>query len=62
MLRYYSQDTGQISYNNDEENKFFRIIEIKDYTNATYAGILVALMYMNCEYTLTQSYELYPTI
>ena len=59
---YFSQDTGQISYNNDEENKFFRIIEIKDYTNATYAGILDALMYMNCEYTLTQSYEPFPLI
>lgn len=47
MLRYFSQDTGQISYNNDEENKFFRIIEIKDYTNATYAVILDALMYVN---------------
>lgn len=53
---YFSQDTAQISYN-DEQNKFFRIIEIKDYTNQTYAGILDALMYLDCEYTLTQSYE-----
>jgi len=53
---YFQSDTGQINYN-DESNKFFRIIEIKDYSSETYAGILDALMYLNFEFTLTQSYE-----
>ena len=58
---YFTEDTAQISYN-DETNKFFRIIEIKDYTSETHAGILDMLMYSNFEYTLTQSYEPFPTI
>lgn len=53
---FFSNDTGQINYN-DEKNKFFRIIEIKDYSSQTYAGMLDVLMYLNCEFTLTQSYE-----
>lgn len=53
---YFNDNTGQISYN-DDTKKFFRIIEIKDYTSQTYAGILDTLMYLNAEYTLTQSYE-----
>lgn len=57
---YFSEDTGQINYSN-EINKFFRIIEIKDYTSETYAGILDVLMYLNLEYTLTQSYEPFPS-
>ena len=58
---YFSSNTAQIEYN-DEKNKFFRIIEIQDYTNKTYAGILDTLMYMNCEYTLAQSFKPLSTI
>lgn len=53
---YFSHDTAQLNYN-DEKTRFFRIVEIKDYTNHTFAGILDALMYLNISYTISQSFE-----
>lgn len=53
---YFSHDTAQLNYN-DEQKRFFRIVEIKDYASHTFAGILDSLMYLNISYTITQSYE-----
>jgi type IV secretion system protein VirB4 len=36
--------------------KFFKILEIKGYPNPTKIGLLNALMYLDIEYTITQSY------
>lgn len=58
---YFEHKTAQINYNNDE-HKFCRAIEVKDYSSTTYAGILDALMYLNCEFTITQSYVPLPQI
>ncbi len=52
---YFEHKSAQINYN-DDTYKFCRAIEVKDYSNTTYAGILDALMYLNCEFTITQSY------
>lgn len=52
---YFEHKTAQINYN-DDTHKFCRAIEVKDYSSTTYAGILDALMYLNCEFTITQSY------
>lgn len=53
---YFGNDTGQIHYS-DGKDKFFRIVEFKDYSKETFAGILDGLMYANFEYTMTQSYQ-----
>lgn len=53
---YFAHRTAQINYNN-EAHKFCRAIEIRDYSATTYAGILDVLMYLNTEFTITQSYS-----
>lgn len=53
---YFAHRTAQINYNN-EAHKFCRAIEIRDYSASTYAGILDVLMYLNMEFTITQSYS-----
>ncbi|TKX28257.1 type IV secretion system protein VirB4 [Campylobacter sp. MIT 12-5580] len=53
---YFNYDMAQINYN-DDTKRFARIIEIKDYTNSTFAGILDSLMYLQVEYTITQSFQ-----
>ncbi|OCR84643.1 type IV secretion system protein VirB4, partial [Campylobacter fetus] len=51
----FSQNTTQINFVNGEK-KFARAIEIKDYTDTTFAGILDTLLYLNLNYTITQTY------
>ncbi len=51
----FSYDLIQLNYN-DDTKRFGRMLEIKDYTNTTYAGILDCLMYLDINYTLTQSF------
>ncbi|EAJ5394108.1 type IV secretion system protein VirB4 [Campylobacter jejuni] len=46
----------------DSTKRFARCIEIKDYTNETFAGILDILMYLDVEYTITQSFSPIPKI
>lgn len=58
---YFSYDMLQLNYN-DDTKRFVRVIEIKDYTNATFAGILDILMYLKVEYSITQSYQPMATI
>jgi len=45
-----------IQLNNDGSKKFAQAIEIKDYTSETFCGILDALMYLDVNYTITQSF------
>jgi len=40
----------------DGEKKYFRILEIKTYPKRTKIGLLNALMYLDTEYTITQSF------
>lgn len=58
---YFNYDMAQLNYN-DESKRFCRIIEIKDYTNVTFAGILDGLMYLKANYLITQSYQPLATI
>jgi type IV secretion system protein VirB4 len=55
----FGKNTIQINYNNDTK-KFARVIEIKDYTSETHAGMLDGLMYQDIEYVATHSYSLVP--
>jgi len=55
----FGKDTIQLN-SNDGSKKFARIIEIKDYTNETFAGILDILMYQNIDYIATHSFSLVP--
>ncbi|EOC6529125.1 VirB4 family type IV secretion/conjugal transfer ATPase [Campylobacter jejuni] len=52
----FSHDTIQLN-SNDGSKRFARAIEIKDYTNETFAGILDILMYLDIEYIITQSFS-----
>ena len=52
----FNNDTVQINYN-DDTKRFARSLEILDYTNETFAGILDALMYLKIDYTITQSFS-----
>ncbi|RXK13230.1 type IV secretion system protein VirB4 [Halarcobacter mediterraneus] len=52
----FNSDTVQLNYNDGGKN-FARAIEIKDYTSETYIGILNSLLYLNVNYTITQSYD-----
>lgn len=54
----FGHDTIQFNQN-DSTKRFARCIEIKDYTNETFAGILDILMYLDVEYTITQSFSLF---
>lgn len=55
---HFGKETGQISFNG--ENHFFRCIEIKDYTEETCEGFFDALMYINADYVITQSFQSVP--
>ena len=52
----FNNDLLQLNFN-DDSKKFARAIEIKDYTNETYIGILNKLMYLDINYTITQSFS-----
>lgn len=52
----FNHDTIQLN-SNDSSKRFARCIEIKDYTSETYAGLLNVLMYLDIEYTITQSFS-----
>lgn len=51
----FNHDMMQFNYN-DSTKRFARAVEIKDYTPYTFAGILDTLMYLNVDYTITQSF------
>lgn len=51
----FNHDMVQLNYN-DGNKKFARAIEIKDYTGETLIGLLNTLMYLNVNYTITQSF------
>ncbi|TNH32464.1 VirB4 family type IV secretion/conjugal transfer ATPase [Campylobacter helveticus] len=53
---YFNYDMAQLNYN-DENKKFVRAVEIKDYSSEVHAGILNVLMYLDIEYTITQSFQ-----
>lgn len=53
---YFNYDMAQLNYN-DEAKKFARAVEIKDYSSEVFAGILNVLMYLDIEYTITQSFQ-----
>ncbi|CUU79158.1 type IV secretion system protein VirB4%2C putative [Campylobacter hyointestinalis subsp. hyointestinalis] len=55
----FNSNTVQLNYT-DETKKFARAIEIKDYTNETFAGILDILFYLDIDYTITQSFSPIP--
>ncbi len=57
----FGNETIQLN-SNDGTKRFARCIEIKDYTNETFAGILDVLMYLNLEYIITQSFSPIPRI
>ncbi len=57
----FSYDLIQFNYN-DDSSKFGRMIEIKDYTSTTFAGILDELMYLNTNYIITQSFSPIPKV
>ncbi|EGL9917402.1 type IV secretion system protein VirB4, partial [Campylobacter coli] len=57
----FGHDTIQFNQN-DSTKRFARCIEIKDYTNETFAGILDILMYLDVEYTITQSFSPIPRV
>lgn len=52
----FKGDLMQINYN-DDKKMFGRILEIKDYTSETFAGILDVLMYLEVNYTITQAFN-----
>lgn len=51
----FAQDLIQLNYN-DGNKQFAQEIEIKDYTSETFVGILNSLMYLDVNYTITQSF------
>ncbi|EHC3132028.1 type IV secretion system protein VirB4, partial [Campylobacter lari] len=51
----FNHDMIQLNYN-DDTKRFARIIEIKDYSNETFSGILDSLMYLDVDYTITQTF------
>lgn len=51
----FGQDVIQLNYN-DGSKQFAQIIEIKDYSSTTFVGILDTLMYLDVNYTITQSF------
>ncbi|RDU62116.1 type IV secretion system protein VirB4 [Helicobacter didelphidarum] len=52
----FNHDMVQLNYN-DDTKQFARAIEIKDYRENTYAGILDILMYLKINYIITQSFS-----
>ncbi len=57
----FANDLIQLNYN-DETKKFAQIIEIKDYSSTTFVGILNSLMYLDVNYTITQSFTPIPRV
>jgi type IV secretion system protein VirB4 len=55
----FGKNIIQLNMNNGNK-KFARIIEIKDYTSETHAGILDVLMLLDIDYTITHSFSLVP--
>jgi len=66
--QFLTGDLQNIQFNNsimqfnytDDTKLFARAIEIKDYSPETYIGILDHLLYLNINYTMTQSYTPLP--
>nr|WP_279625580.1 VirB3 family type IV secretion system protein [Rodentibacter rarus] len=56
-LNHFGVDTGEI-ISPQGKRRFFRCIEIKDYVDSTYEGILDVLMYYSIDYTITHSFSL----
>lgn len=52
----FGSDLIQLNYN-DGKKKFAQLIEIKDYSSETFAGMLDTLMYLDVNYTMTQSFS-----
>ncbi|WP_257812686.1 TraG/VirB4 family ATPase [Aggregatibacter actinomycetemcomitans] len=59
MVLHFGKETGQITFNG--ESRFFRCLEIKDYTEETCEGFFDALMYINADYVITQSFQSMPS-
>jgi len=57
----FAKNMAEVNLANGKR-KFARCIELKDYTNTSIAGMFDALMYFECEFTLTQSYVLKPLV
>jgi type IV secretion system protein VirB4 len=53
---YISYDLIQLNYT-DGNKKFAQMIEIKEYSPYTMIGILDSLMYLDVNYTMTQSFS-----
>lgn len=53
---YFNYNMAQINFN-DDSRRFARIIEIKDYSSTTFAGILNVLAYKKIEYMICQSFQ-----
>ncbi|HHQ6539581.1 TPA: VirB3 family type IV secretion system protein [Serratia fonticola] len=51
---FFGADLGQVKHNG--KNRFFRSIEIKDYTSETAAGVYDALLYSKADYVVTHSF------
>ena len=51
----FAQDLIQLNYN-DGSKQFAQAIEIKDYSPETFCGMLDTLMYLDVNYTITQSF------
>lgn len=52
----FNKDMIQLNYA-DGSKRFARMLEIKDYTDATFSGILDSLMYLDINYNITQSFS-----
>lgn len=51
---FFTSDTGECQ--TVKGSRFFRSLEIKDYSPETYTGLLDALLYAESEYVMTQSF------
>lgn len=51
---FFSSDIGQAQ--DIEGNSFFRGVEVLDYSPETMTGVLDAMLYAPCDYTMTQSF------
>jgi len=56
LQRLYFNKASAALKSVDGSSRFVKIIEIKEYSNTTHAGMLNALMYLDVEYTITQSF------
>lgn len=51
---FFAADIGQIKHNG--KSRFFRSVEIKDYTSETAEGVYDALLYSKADYVITHSF------